>query len=81
MSSVHIKFAASYLPQKGIPSGVHWSSAVHTRLAGPNSSNPLSHAYVATVPTVKFEFEKKTEECAGEPGKRHACGPETRNYY
>lgn len=59
------------LPQKGMPSGVHFPLLSHILLEGPRSSNPRSHAYVATVPSVRFSSVKVTRECAGAPGKRH----------
>lgn len=59
------------LPQNGTPSGIHWPDLSHTLRFGPKSSNPRSQLYVATVPTVKVSFEKKTVEWAGDPGNLH----------
>lgn len=58
----------SYLPQNGIPSGVHLPSSLQTLLEGPNSSNPLSQAYVATTPGFNSGPEKVKAEWAGAPG-------------
>lgn len=38
-----------YLPQNGIPSGIHWPLS-QTRRVGPSNSNPRSHEYDATAP-------------------------------
>lgn len=73
-----------YLPQKGIPSGTH-APFSHTRLAGPNNSNPLSQEYDAMVPSVKFVWENTTVLWAGEPGKLQCAdsvkNKETYNYF
>lgn len=47
------------LPQNGIPSGVHCPLS-QTRRAGPNSSNPRSHVYVAIVPLSSESSENST---------------------
>lgn len=60
------------LPQNGIPSGDHCPLS-QTRLAGPNSSNPRSHVYVAIVPLSSESSENSTVLWAGEPGKLHVC--------
>lgn len=61
-----------HLPQKGMPSGVHWPLS-QTRRAGPNSSKPRSHVYDAIVPLSIESSENSTWLCAGEPGKLHDC--------
>lgn len=60
------------LPQNGIPSGDHCPLS-QTRRAGPNSSNPRSHVYVAIVPLSSDSSENSTVLWAGEPGKLHGC--------
>lgn len=54
-----------------MPSGVHFPFVSQSLLEGPKSSNPRSHAYVATVPSDITSLENVTRECAGAPGKRH----------
>lgn len=55
-----------------MPSGIHCPLS-QTRRAGPNSSNPRSHVYEATVPLSSASSENITLLCAGEPGKLHDC--------
>lgn len=61
-----------YSPQNGIPSGVHCPLS-HTRRAGPSSSNPRSHVYVAIVPLSNDSSVNSTVLWAGDPGKLHDC--------
>ena len=60
-----------YSPQKGIPEGIQVPFSAQIFNAGPNSSNPLSHEYVALVPDSSSSVLKVTVECAGAPGKPH----------
>lgn len=51
--------------------GVHVPFWLHVRLEGPNNSNPLSHVYVAIVPSWIDSVVNVTLACAGEPGYPH----------
>lgn len=74
------KLTKKYSPQNGIPSGAQLPLS-HTLLDGPKSSNPLSHAYVATAPFPNDSSVNVTVLWAGEPGKLHDCAENKREIY
>ncbi len=79
----HSRFGKSYnvshLPQNGIPCGTHVPLLLHTLLAGPSSSNPLSQEYLATVPLCMGSWLNSTLLWAGAPGKAHPWKSISRN--